>query len=77
MFSFKNIFKTKKTVTINLDKNVQLTVIPVTGGVNATLTEMGEIFSRQERCYFASLSDLTRSLNLTDDQIIRKLSKAF
>jgi hypothetical protein len=72
-----NLFSKKKTVTIDLASNVKLTVIPTVGGVNATIVEMGEIFSRQERCYFASLSDLVRSLNLTDDQIIRKLSKAF
>ena len=71
-----NIFG-KKEVTVNLAANVQLTVIPVTGGVNATLSETVGMFRRQERCYFSSLNDLTKSLGLTDNVIIEKLSKAF
>jgi hypothetical protein len=74
---FSNIFKTKKTVTINLDKNVQLTVVPVCGGVNATIVEMGEMFTRTERAFFSTIDELTRSLSLTDNAVIRKLSKAF
>ena len=76
MIKLFNIFG-KKSVTVALDTNVRLTVIPVTGGVNAVLSEMGEVFSRQERCYFATCDDLVRSLGLTDDKIIKKLSKAF
>ena len=77
MFNIRNLFNHKSEVTVNLASNVSLTLVPVTGGVNATLTEMGEIFSRQEKAYFASLEELTKSLKLTDGKIIRKLSKAF
>jgi hypothetical protein len=77
MFNILNNLFGKKTVTIDLASNVKLTVIPTVGGVNATIVEMGDMFIRNERCYFASLSDLVRSLNLTDDHIIKKLSKAF
>lgn len=73
---FNNLFG-KKEVTVNLAANVQLTVIPVTGGVNATLSENTGMFLRQERAFFASLSDLIKSLKLTDEKIIGKLSKAF
>ena len=76
MFSFKNIFK-RTVVTVNLDANVTQKVEPVCGGVNAILSERGDIFDRTERAYFSSLEDLIRSLRLTDDVIIRKLSKAF
>ena len=75
-----NIFKTifgKKEVTVDLDTNVRLTIIPVTGGVNAVLSENTGIFTRTEKAFFASLSDLIKSLKLTDETIIRKLSKAF
>jgi hypothetical protein len=72
-----NLFNRKKTIVINLDSNVRLTVVPTTGGVNATLEERGEYFDRSERAFFATLSDLVRSLRLTDDALIRKLSKAF
>ena len=75
---FSNIFNRKKTTTIKLDTNVSLTLVPAAGGgVHATLSEMGEYFSRQEKAYFASLEELTKSLKLTDGKIIRKLSKAF
>ena len=75
---FSNIFKTKKTVTINLAENVRLTVTPATaGGVYATLSETGEFFNRTEKAYFITLRDLVKSLRLTDDRIIKKLSKAF
>ena len=77
MISILNNIFGKKSVTVALDTNVRLTVIPTVGGVNATIVEMGDMFIRNERCYFASLSDLVRSLNLTDDHIIKKLSKAF
>ena len=73
---FNNIFG-KKEVTVQLAENVKLTVIPTTGGVNATIVEMGEVFIRRERAYFATLDDLAKSLSLTDNAIIRKLSKAF
>ena len=72
-----NLFNKKTVVTVNLDANVTLKVEPVTGGVNATLTEMGDIFIRRESAFFASLEDLTRSLRLSDNRIIGKLSKAF
>ena len=74
---FKNILNRKSEVTVQLDSNVQLTVEPTTGGVNAVLTETGDIFTRTERAFFATLDDLCDSLRLTDDRIIRKLSKAF
>ena len=70
-----NIFK--RTITVNLTPNVSLTLVPVCGGVNATLTEMGDMFTRQEKAYFASCDDLIKSLRLTDEKIIKKLSKAF
>ena len=76
MIKLFNIFG-KKSVTVALDKNVKLTVIPVTGGARAVLEENTGMFLRQERAFFASLSDLTRSLNLTDDAIVKKLAKAF
>ena len=72
-----NIFNRKTVVTVDLDTNVRLTVEPTVGGVNAVLTETGEMFTRNERCYFATLNDLCDSLRLTDDQIVKKLSKAF
>ena len=71
-----NIFN-RKEVTVQLESNVSLTLVPAAGGVNAVLTETGEMFTRTERAFFASLSDLTRSLNLTDDAIVKKLAKAF
>ena len=74
---FKNILNSKKTVTINLDANVSLTLVPTTGGVHAVLSESGDIFTRTERAFFGSLDDLVKSLRLTDDRVIRKLSKAF
>ena len=77
MFNIRNLFNHKSEVTVNLASNVSLTLVPVTGGVNATLTENTGMFIRNERCYFASLSDLVSSLRLTDDRVIRKLSKAF
>ena len=74
-----NIFNRKSSkVTVNLAENVKLTVIPVTSGVvYAVLYKYDGIFTRQEHEWFATLDDLVRSLNLTDDVIIRKLSKAF
>ena len=72
-----NLFNSKKTVTVQLDRNVKLALTPTVGGVNAELTETTDMFLRQERCYFSSLEELTRSLRLTDDRVIRKLSKAF
>ena len=73
-----NLFNSKKTVvTVNLDANVTLKVEPVCGGVNATIVEVGDIFTRTERAYFSTVEELIGSLNLTDDRIIRKLSKAF
>jgi hypothetical protein len=77
MISILNNIFGKKSVTVALDTNVRLTVIPVTGGVNAVLSENTGIFTRTEKAFFASLSDLTRSLNLTDDAIVKKLAKAF
>ena len=74
---FKNILNSKKTVTINLDANVSLTVMPTTGGVNAVLTETGDIFIRRETAYFSSIDELIGALRLSDETIIRKLSKAF
>ena len=71
-----NIFG-KKSVTVQLDANVQLTVEPTTGGAYATLEERGEYFDRTERAFFATCDDLARSLRLTDKCVIRKLSKAF
>ena len=77
MFNLFNLFN-RKSVTINLDRNVKLTLVPAAGGgANATLSEMGEVFSRQERCWFASVDEIVSSLRLTDKKIIRKLSKAF
>lgn len=72
---FNNIFK--RTVTVQLDSNVKLTVEPVTGGANAIIVENGDIFTRRETCYFATCDELIKSLRLTDEKIIRKLSKAF
>ena len=78
MFSFKNIFNNKKEVSINLDANVKLTVTPAAGGgARATLEEMGDIFTRTERCYFSTIDELITSLRLTDEKIVKKLSKAF
>ena len=72
-----NIFGSKKTVTVKLDTNVSLTLVPAVGGVNAVLTETGEMFTRTERAFFSTVEELIKSLGLTDDQIVRKLSKAF
>ena len=75
---FNNIFGKKKTVSVKLAPNVSLTLTPATaGGVHAVLKENIDIFTRSERCYFATLNDLVSSLRLTDNVIIRKLSKAF
>ena len=74
---FNNLFG-KKTVVVALDKNVKLTVEPaVGGGARATLEENGAVFTRRETCWFANINDLAKSLTLTDDALIRKLSKAF
>lgn len=67
----------KKEVTVQLNETTKLTVTPTAGGCHATLTEMGEIFSRQERAFFSSIDELVNSLQLSNDQIIKKLSKAF
>ena len=78
MINLFNLFKTKKTVVVALDKNVKLTVEPaVGGGARATLTETVGIFNRSEHCYFATCDELIKSLRLTDEKIVRKLSKAF
>ena len=76
MIKLFNIFG-KKSVTVQLDRNVTLKVEPTIGGCHATLTERGEYFDRSEKAYFASCDDLVKSLGLTDNVIIRKLSKAF
>jgi len=76
MIKLFNIFN-RKEVTVQLDSNVKLTVEPVVGGVNAVLIENGDIFVRRETCYFATCDELIKSLRLTDEKIIRKLSKAF
>ena len=77
MFNLFNIFG-KKEVTIQLDANVKLTVTPaVAGGAHAAIVEMGDIFCRQERCYFGTVEELIGALRLTDEKIIKKLSKAF
>ena len=73
---FNNIFG-KKEVTVDLAANVQLTVTPVVGGVNAVLIENGDIFVRRETAFFGNLHELVSSLGLSDDVIVRKLSKAF
>ena len=75
MINLFNLFK--KTVVVNLTSNTQLTLIPTTGGVNAVLVEHGDIFTRTEKCFFSTVEELVSSLNLTDDHIVRKLSKAF
>ena len=67
----------KKTVTVKLDETTSLVVKPTTGGVNAELTTTSGMFIRNERAFFSSCEELTRSLMLTDETIIRKLSKAF
>ena len=77
MFKLFNIFNSKRTVSIQLDRNVQLTVTPTAGGVHAVLTEDTGMFRRQEKAFFATLEDLTRSLRISDESIARKLSKAF
>ena len=78
MFNMFNLFNKKKTVVVNLASNVKLTVVPaVAGGARATLEEMGDIFTRREQAYFATLEELTNSLQLSDNVIIGKLSKAF
>ena len=74
---FKNILNHKKEVTVKLDTNATLTVTPAAGGVNAVLTETGEMFTRTERAFFSTVDDLVKSLRLTDSEIIRKLAKAF
>ena len=75
---FNKIFGKKKTVSVKLAPNVSLTLTPATaGGCHATLTETIDIFFRRESCYFSTLEELTKSLRLTDNVIIKKLSKAF
>ena len=75
--TIRNLFG-KKEVSVNLDANVKLTVAPAAGGgARATLEEMGDIFTRTERCYFGTVEELIMSLKLTDEKIIKKLSKAF
>jgi hypothetical protein len=41
------------------------------------LIERGDIFTRRETAFFGNLRELTSSLRISDDVIIRKLSKAF
>ena len=79
---FSNIFNSnsrKTTVVVNLDRNVKLTLVPVDGGegVDAVLTEVRGVFERREKAYFLELDELVKALKLTDDDLIRKLSKAF
>lgn len=76
MIKLFNIFG-KKSVTVQLDDTTSLVLKPTVGGANAVLTTTSGVFVRTERAFFATLSDLTRSLRLTDDALIRKLSKAF
>ena len=72
-----NLFNKKTVVTVNLAENVKLTVTPTAGGVHAVLAETTDMFLRQEKAFFATVEDLAKSLGLTDEKIIRKLSKAF
>lgn len=72
---FNKLFK--RTITVKLDSNVSLTLVPTVGGVNAELTTTGERFMRTERAFFSSCGELVNSLRLTDNVIVRKLAKAF
>ena len=75
-----NIFKTifgKKEVTVQLDDTTSLVLKPTVGGANAVLTTTSGVFVRTERAFFSSCDELIKSLRLTDDRVIRKLSKAF
>ena len=76
MIKLFNIFG-KKSVTVQLDDTTSLVLKPTVGGANAVLTTTSGVFVRTERAFFASVDELTKSLSLTDDVIIRKLSKAF
>ena len=79
MISILNkIFGSKRTVSVELAENVKLTVVHAAGGgAHATLEENTGMFLRREQTYFASIDDLAKSLMLTDNRIIGKLSKAF
>jgi len=72
-----NLFNKKTVVTIDLDETTKLVVKPTTGGVNAELTTTSGMFIRNERAFFSSCGELVNSLRLTDERIIKKLSKAF
>ena len=72
-----NIFNRKSEVTVQLDDTTSLVLKPTVGGANAVLTITSGIFVRTERAFFSSCDELIKSLSLTDDRIIRKLSKAF
>ena len=76
MFNLFNLFS-RKIVSVDLASNVRLTVTPKVGGVMATLIEDTGMFLRQERCYFSTIDELITSLRLTDEKIVKKLSKAF
>ena len=71
-----NIFN-RKEVTVQLDDTTSLVLKPTVGGANAVLTTTSGVFVRTERAFFSSCDELIKSLRLTDDRVIRKLSKAF
>lgn len=74
---FNKLFNSKRTVSVKLDDNTKLVVKPTTGGVNAELTTTSGMFIRNERAFFSSIDELVNSLQLSDNVIIKKLSKAF
>ena len=76
MFMF-NLFNRKSEVTVQLDDTTSLVLKPTVGGANAVLTTTSGIFVRTERAFFATCDELVSSLQLTDNVIIKKLSKAF
>jgi len=76
MIKLFNIFN-RKEVTVQLDDTTSLVLKPTVGGANAVLTTTSGVFVRTERAFFGSLEELTRSLRLTDDAIVKKLAKAF
>lgn len=71
-----NIFN-RKEVTVQLDDTTSLVLKPTVGGANAVLTTTSGVFVRTERAFFSSCDELIKSLNLTDDAIVKKLAKAF
>ena len=79
---FKKLFNRKKEVVcVWLAENVHLTVTPAVaikgGGAYAVLQIRGEFINRTEKAYFITIRDLVRSLGISDEAMIRKLSKAF